>query len=337
MAIVQTNLVVFNGTDGATPRGSLIADANGDLFGTTQLGGTNNFGTVFEIVKTGTTSYASTPITLFNFDGTNGSHPLGDLIADANGDLFGTTSDGTGGTNNSDGTVFELSPSPPGLSVAATASYARLGPATMLSPNVTVVDAGSPTLASATVTITGGLNNGDSLSAITAGTSITASYNAGTGVLTLTGTDTLAHYASVLRSVSFSSSNQNPTNSGSDINRTVTWVLDDGSGYANLSASVTTVLNIISSNPPPPAGTTALMIMTNPSNGNYEIYDVGGNGIQAAYALGQVGSPWTFAGLGTFQAGDTSDMLLRNTSTGEHSRLTTSAATTSPMQRWPAR
>ena len=32
--------------------------------------------------------------------------------------------------------------------------------------------------------------------------------------------------------------------------------------------------------------------------------------------LGQVGSPWTFVGLGTFQAGDTSDMLLRNTSTG---------------------
>ena len=164
-------------------------------------------------------------------------------------------------------------------------------------------------------------------------------------MLTLTGKDTLAHYAMVLQSVSFSSSSQNPTNSGSDINRTVTWILDDGSGYASISAPVTTVLDItssnppppISSNPPPPAGATALMIMTNPSNGNYEIYDVGGNAIQAAYALGQVGSPWTFAGLGTFQAGDTSDMLLRNTSTGEHSRLTTSAATTSPMQRWPAR
>ena len=58
------------------------------------------------------------------------------------------------------------------------------------------------------------------------------------------------------------------------------------------------------------------MIMSNPSNGDYEIYDVGGNAILAAYSLGQVGSPWTFAGLGTFQAGDTSDMLLRDTSTG---------------------
>ena len=69
-------------------------------------------------------------------------------------------------------------------------------------------------------------------------------------------------------------------------------------------------------NSPAPSGTTAVMVMSNPSNGDYEIYDVGGNAILAAYSLGQVGSPWTFVGLGTFQAGDTSDMLLRNTSTG---------------------
>ena len=69
-------------------------------------------------------------------------------------------------------------------------------------------------------------------------------------------------------------------------------------------------------NSAPPAGTTAVMVMSNPSNGDYEIYDVGGNAILAAYSLGQVGSPWTFVGLGTLQAGDTSDMLLRNTSTG---------------------
>jgi hypothetical protein len=69
-------------------------------------------------------------------------------------------------------------------------------------------------------------------------------------------------------------------------------------------------------NPPPPAGTTALMIMSNPTNGTYEVYNVGGNAILAAYQLGQVGTPWTFAALGTFQAGDSSDMLLRNSSSG---------------------
>jgi len=58
------------------------------------------------------------------------------------------------------------------------------------------------------------------------------------------------------------------------------------------------------------------MIMSNPTNGTYEVYDVGGNAILAAYQLGQVGTSWTFAALGTFQAGDSSDMLVRNSSTG---------------------
>jgi hypothetical protein len=77
---------------------------------------------VFEIAKTGG-SYASTPIALFSFNGTNGGFPEAGLIADAAGDLFSTTveggnSDGTGGY----GTVFELTgagfqvPGPPVLS-----------------------------------------------------------------------------------------------------------------------------------------------------------------------------------------------------------------------------
>src|SRR5713101_6424219 len=47
-----TPLVSFNGTDGAEPLAGLIADANGNLFGTTRFGGANGFGTVFEIAKT---------------------------------------------------------------------------------------------------------------------------------------------------------------------------------------------------------------------------------------------------------------------------------------------
>jgi uncharacterized repeat protein (TIGR03803 family) len=43
----------FNGTDGSTPIGGLIADAHGDLFGTTAFGGANNLGTVFEITDSG--------------------------------------------------------------------------------------------------------------------------------------------------------------------------------------------------------------------------------------------------------------------------------------------
>jgi uncharacterized repeat protein (TIGR03803 family) len=99
-----TTLVDFNGTNGSQPTGSLIADAHGDLFGTTFAGGPNGYGTVFEIVNTAH-GYASTPTTLVSFNGANGAGPAAGLIANAHGDLFGTTS---GSVPSGDGTVFEI-------------------------------------------------------------------------------------------------------------------------------------------------------------------------------------------------------------------------------------
>lgn len=98
-----TTLASFNKTDGWGPGAGLIADANGDLFGTTLRGGASNVGTVFEIVKTAN-GYATAPTTLVSFDGTDGVTPAG-LIADANGNLFGTTY--RGGPSEW-GTVFEI-------------------------------------------------------------------------------------------------------------------------------------------------------------------------------------------------------------------------------------
>jgi hypothetical protein len=78
-----TTLVSFNGANGANPRGSLIADAYGDLFGTTEGDGVHNWGTVFEIAKTAH-GYASSPTILvsFNVNGANGAVPQGSSIAD---------------------------------------------------------------------------------------------------------------------------------------------------------------------------------------------------------------------------------------------------------------
>ena len=61
-----------------------------------------------------------------------------------------------------------------------------------------------------------------------AGTSITASYNCATETLTLTGSDTLAHYQQVLDSVTFVTPSDNPDDYGSAPTRTVTWTLNDG-------------------------------------------------------------------------------------------------------------
>jgi uncharacterized repeat protein (TIGR03803 family) len=97
-----TTLATFNGTNGTDPRAGLVADAAGNLFGTTFNGGTNNDGTVFELVNDHG-SYSFT--TLLSFNGTNGEGPWTSLVADAAGNLFGTTFNG--GTNDA-GTVFEL-------------------------------------------------------------------------------------------------------------------------------------------------------------------------------------------------------------------------------------
>jgi uncharacterized repeat protein (TIGR03803 family) len=94
--------------DGANPRAGLIADQNGNLYGTTEDGGPWNYGTVFKLTPPATASGAWTETVLYSFTGhTDGEKPLGGLIADQNGNLYGTTYDGGA---SGYGTVFELGP-----------------------------------------------------------------------------------------------------------------------------------------------------------------------------------------------------------------------------------
>src|SRR5262249_35807858 len=154
---------------------------------------------------------------------------------------------------------------PPTLSGTANASFTEKGGAKTLSSAAVVSDPDSLTLASATVKIVGGTFAGDSdvLAANVSGTSITASYNSASETLTLSGSDSLAHYQSVLRSVTFNEDpNLNPTNYGSNPTRTLTWQLNDGSGSNNLS-TVTTTLNVTAVNDPPTlTGTTGTVAFT---------------------------------------------------------------------------
>jgi uncharacterized repeat protein (TIGR03803 family) len=92
-------------TDGASPSyGGLMADSNGNLFGTTSQGGTANQGTVFELVKSGN-SYTQNILYSFAGGATDGASPYGGLVADSSGNLFGTTQEGGA---QALGTVFEL-------------------------------------------------------------------------------------------------------------------------------------------------------------------------------------------------------------------------------------
>jgi uncharacterized repeat protein (TIGR03803 family) len=81
-----TVLGAFNGSgNGGGPGGGLVMDSQGNLFGTTYLGGPGGYGTIWEI-KAGTTGI----ITLASFNGMNGLQPYGNVAIDAQGDLFGT-------------------------------------------------------------------------------------------------------------------------------------------------------------------------------------------------------------------------------------------------------
>jgi len=108
----ETVLYSFaGGSDGAVPEAGLTMDKAGNLYGTTSAGGSAGNGTVFELVAPRKKDDAWTETVLYSFGtGTDGAAPVGGVILDSAGNLYGTTS---AGGANAEGTVFELSPGTP--------------------------------------------------------------------------------------------------------------------------------------------------------------------------------------------------------------------------------
>jgi hypothetical protein len=108
---------------------------------------------------------------------------------------------------------------------------------------LTVNDPDSTNLTGATVTISANFQSGDTLHFTNQLGISFVSY--GGGVLTLSGTTTLANYQTALHTVTFdNTTNDNPTNFGAATIRTITWVGNDGAGANNLSTGVTTTINV---------------------------------------------------------------------------------------------
>ncbi len=97
----------------------------------------------------------------------------------------------------------ELDLNGPAAGTGYNTTWENAGPVTIAAAAATVVDLDGSNLTSLTATIVSGANANNVLSANTAGTSISQSYNAGTGVLTLSGVDTAAAYQTVLRTVQY--------------------------------------------------------------------------------------------------------------------------------------
>ena len=96
-----TTLSSFDGTDGNRPLGALVQATNGNLYGTTYVGGANFNGTVFKITPSGALT------NLFTFDGTDGEGLTAGIIQATDGNFYGTA--GYGGHGY--GTVFKITPS----------------------------------------------------------------------------------------------------------------------------------------------------------------------------------------------------------------------------------
>jgi uncharacterized repeat protein (TIGR03803 family) len=122
------------GNDGATPLSGLVA-AGGVLYGTTESGGgasscSGGCGTVYALTPSGS---GSTERVLYAFaGGSDGAYPVGGLLIDKNGALYGTTQAGGGSSSCTQaseavgcGTVFKLTPS--GSSYSESVLYAFQG------------------------------------------------------------------------------------------------------------------------------------------------------------------------------------------------------------------
>lgn len=94
----------FEGAGGAFPGAGVTFDSVGNLYGTTQNFGAHDEGTVFELIPTQEGKWKKQSL---SFSGQNGANPIGGVIFDSAGNLYGTTS---GGGATGYGVVFRIAP-----------------------------------------------------------------------------------------------------------------------------------------------------------------------------------------------------------------------------------
>ncbi|MEA2602915.1 MAG: hypothetical protein QOF89_3907 [Acidobacteriota bacterium] len=193
------------------------------------------------------------------------------------------------------------------------------GPKLLEDPlDATVTDVDSANLASLTVTITNLLDTGfETLSADVTGTAITANYVPATGVLTLTGPDTVANFQTVLRKVTYQNTDVDPDATP----RVIHFVANDGNSNSNTATSTVTIvatdtpptavndsatvnedsganpINVLANDTDPDNGPMSVTSVTQPANGTVVITG-GGTGVSytpnANYCNSVSGTPDTF-------------------------------------------
>ncbi len=124
-------------------------------------------------------------------------------------------------------TVFPPNASPVVTTTAGNLAYTENAGAVAIDPGLTVTDSDNTDLVGASVSITAGFVSAQDTLGFTTQNGITGIYNSGTGVLTLSGTSSVANYETALRSVTYTNSSDDPTAS-----RTITFTASDGISLA---------------------------------------------------------------------------------------------------------
>ena len=173
-----------------------------------------------------------------------------------------TVNDGAANSNTVSSTV-NVTPvnDAPVLATGSVLNYTENDPATAIDTLITVNDVDNATLASATVAITGNYTSGEDVLGFVNGAgmgNISGSWNAGTGVMTLTSagsTATTAQWQSALQSVSYSNTSDNP----SALVRTVSYTVNDGAANSN---TVSSTVNVTPVNDAPVLATGSMLNYT---------------------------------------------------------------------------
>ena len=216
----DTSSTTFSVTQ-VTPAGGMTSAVAAN--GTTTVSGT--YGDLV-IGANGAYTYTdgATPGEQSALAGVTGSHPVDSFtvtLADTNGPATGTE------------TLSFTIDRAPVLAAGATVDYTEGATAAATDGGLTVSDADGDAIASAAVSIVGGFVSGDVLSAVgAAGYGIDASYDAATGVLSLSNATTAAAYQSVLDGVAFSTVSEtvaaHEAAAGADETRTLDYTASDG-------------------------------------------------------------------------------------------------------------
>lgn len=267
-AILSLTLTVSNVTDGSnevlTVDGTDVALTNGNSVTTDTNGMTGSVsvtsGTAVVSISKAEGISVSAARTLVNGitykntgeDPTAGTRTVTLTSIQDNGGTANSGADTASLSVASAVTVTPVNDAPVLASGSGTPAYTENGTAVAIAPALTVNDPDNTTLVSATISVTSGFQAAqDTLEFANSGSSamgnIAGTYNAATGVLSLTssgGTATLAQWQAALRAVTYSNSSDDPNTSG----RTISFTVSDG--QAN-SAAVTKTVTVTAVNDAP--------------------------------------------------------------------------------------